>query len=120
MFGLNGRRLIILLLLGAVVFTAVQYVPPYMAAFELNDFIRQEMKYAGTSRKTIQNVRDDIVEKAKELDVQINPRDIRITRRGPAYMLDLEYRLPVNMRIYHHVLTFHTSESGELLDNASH
>mgnify|MGYP001467941438 CR=1 FL=1 len=120
MFGLSGRQFVILLMLGALAFAATQYVPAYVTAFEFNDFIRQEMKYAVTSRKTVQNVRDDVFKKAKELDVPVSPSDIRVTRRGPVFTLDLEYRLPINLRVYQHELIFHRTESGELFENASH
>lgn len=119
MFGLSGRHLLGLLVLSALIFAATQYVPAYFAAFQFNDFVRQEVKYAGTQRKTAQVLRDDIVRKAKELSIPITARDIRITRRGPAFTLELDYSWPIDLRVYRHELTFHTSESGELFENAS-
>jgi hypothetical protein len=41
-------------------------------------------------------------------------------RHGPTFRLELDYHLPVDMRIYQQELTFHVSESGEVFENASH
>jgi hypothetical protein len=119
MFGLSGRQIFFLLLFVFLLFAGTQYVPGYFAAFQFNDFIRQEVKFAVTSRKTTENVRTDIVQKAKELGIAIQPKDIKITRRGPSFTLDLEYRWPVNMRVYKQDLVFHASESGEIFENAA-
>ena|SRR5438552_15278673 len=119
MFGLSGRQILILLILIALLFLGAQYAPAYFAAFQFNDFIRQEVKYAASSRKTTDTLRADIVQKAKELGIPVTPRDIRVTRRGPAFTLEVEYHWPINMRIYRHELIFHASELGEIFENAS-
>jgi hypothetical protein len=103
----------------AALFAATQYVPAYFAAFQFNDFIRQEVKYAVTNRKTPERLRIDITQKAGELGIPLQSRDIHITRRGPAFTLDVEYHWPINMRVYRHELIFHASESGEIFENAS-
>jgi hypothetical protein len=119
MFGLSGRQICILLIVVLFLFAATRYVPAYFTAFQFNDFIRQEVKYAASAKKTSDNLRDEIVQKAREFDIPITRRDIHITRQGPAFTLELEYRWPIDMKIYHHELTFHTSQSGEIFENAS-
>lgn len=119
MFGLSGRQVLILLMLVAFVFAAIQYLPPYYSAFQFNDSIRQEVKYAGSSRKTVDVVRADIIAKAKELGIPLTKNDIRITKRGPSFTLEVEYRWPINLKVYRHELAFHFSQSGELFENAS-
>jgi hypothetical protein len=119
MFGLSRRQILIVLVVIALLYTAAQYMPAYVAAFQLNDYIRQEVKYAATSRKTMDVLRADIVRKAADLEIPVKTRDIRITRRGPSFTLELDYRWPIDMKLYHHQLVFHTSESGETFENAS-
>jgi hypothetical protein len=96
-----------------VFYAGAQYVPVYFNVIQFNDFIRQEVKYAGPARKSTEDVVRSIVLKAKEFDIALNPRDIRVTRRGPSFTLDLEYRFPIDLRVYHHDLTFKVSEMGE-------
>jgi hypothetical protein len=119
MFGRRGRRILIVLIIVVVGFTAYQYVPAYFAAFQFDDFVRQEVKYAGTSRKTVDAVRTNILQKAQELGIPLTKKDVSITKRGASYTVDVDYRWPIDMKLYQHVLTFHTSQIGEIFDNAS-
>ena len=117
MFGLNARQICIILMLVCVLFAGTQYVPAYFKALEFNDFIHGEARFAGSSRKTADDLRASITEKAKELKIPITARDIRITRRGPSFMLELDYRFPIDLRVYQHDLEFHVSEAGEIFEN---
>jgi hypothetical protein len=119
MFGLSGRQIFILLVLVAVLFAGTQYGPAYFAAFEYNDYIHQEVTFAVTNRKTPEMLRGEIVQRGNELGIHVIPKDIRITRRGPAFTLELEYHWPINLRFYSHELVFHSAESGEIFGNAS-
>ena len=78
---------------------------PYFAAFQFNDYVRQEVKYAAASRKTVDVLRADILAKAKELGIPLTKNDIRITKRGPSFTLDVEYRWPIDLKVYKHDLT---------------
>src|SRR5215469_13986085 len=108
MFGLSGRQIFILLALVALLFSATQYGPAYFAAFQYNDYIHQEVTFAVTNRKTPEIIRTDLVQRGNELGIHVNPKDIHITRRGPAFTLELEYHWPINLRVYRHVLVFHS------------
>lgn len=119
MFGLNGRQIFILLVLVALLFAGAQYVPAYFAAFQFNDFVRQEVKFAVTNRKNTDALRIDVAQRASELGIAIKAKDVRIVRRGPAFTLEVDYRWPINMKVYQQELMFHVSESGEIFENAS-
>ena len=119
MFGLNRRQLLSLLVLIALLFAATQYIPPYFYALQFNDFIRQEVKFAVTARKTTDEVRTNIIRKAQEFNIALTERDIKVTRRGPSFTVDLEYRFPINMRAYQHELVFRANESGEIFEDAA-
>jgi len=119
MFGLSGRQIFILSILVVLLLAGTQYGPAYFAAFQYNDYIHQEVTFAVTNRKNPERLRMDIVQRGNELGIHVNPKDIHITRRGPSFMLELEYHWPINMRVYKHELVFHSTESGELFDNAS-
>jgi hypothetical protein len=119
MFGLSGRQIFILLVLVAVLYGATQYGPGYFAAFQFNDYIHQEVTFAVTNRKSPEMLRSEIVQKAEDLGIKVVPKDIRITRRGPAFTLELEYHWPIDLKVYKHQLVFHSLESGEIFENAS-
>jgi hypothetical protein len=119
MFGLRRRQLLLIGVCAAVLFAAYQYVPAYVTAFQFNDFVRQQVKYAGSSRKTTDTLREEVFRKANELGIGLTKKDIRITRHGPAFTLELEYRWPIDMKVYRHELVFRSSQTGELFENAS-
>jgi hypothetical protein len=119
MFGLSGRQIFILLVLIAVFFAGSQYVPGYFAAFQFNDYARQEVKYAVTARKTPEAIRQSLIDKATELGIPLEKDDVRITRRGPAFNIEVEYHWPIDMKLYHQELVFHVNESGEVFENGS-
>jgi hypothetical protein len=119
MFGLSGRQIFILLVLIALLFAGAQYVPGYFAAFQFNDYVRQEVKYAASSRKTPEILRGEVLERANELGIPLTKNDIRITRQGPAFRVEIEYHWPINLRVYQHQLVFHVNEQGELFENAA-
>jgi len=117
MFGLKGRQIFFLLIVLAAVFAAFQYGPPYYAALQLNDFARQEVKYAISARRSPTVVRERIMRQAEELGVELDPDYITITRKGPSFTLDMEYSFPINLLVYQHDLVFTLTESGEVYDD---
>ena len=119
MFGLSGRQFFILLILIVLLFAGSQYLPGYFAAFQLNDYLRQEVKFALPTRKSPETIRAGVLEKAKELGIALTKNDVRITRRGPSFTINVEYRWPIDMKLYQHELVFHASQTGEVFENAS-
>jgi len=114
MFGISLRKLFYLLVLVAVVFAGVQYGRAYLTRYQFEDSVRQTVKYAAASRKGPETIRREVLEKAEELGIDIGPKDVHITQRGPAFTLELEYDWTVDLKVYQHVLTFPISETGEM------
>jgi hypothetical protein len=77
------------------------------------------VKYAATSRKTVEVLRANVLGKAKELGIPVTKDNIRIVKRGPSFTLDVDYRWPIDLKVYRHELQFHTSQQGEIFENAS-
>ena len=119
MFGLNGRQLFFLVVLVVLLFAGTQYVPAYFAAFQFNDYVRQEVKFAVSARKTPDLLRGEILQKATDLGIPLTKKQILITRRGPSFTLEIEYHWPINLRVYRQDLVFHFLENGETFENAT-
>ena len=113
MFGLNARRLFLILILIALLFAGAQYAPPFFYALQFKDFIRQEVKYASARRKSTEDVKLELLDKAREFKTPLTDRDIHIVRRGPSFTLDLDFGWTIDLRVYQHQLKFHASENGE-------
>jgi len=120
MFGLKGRQLFLLLLLVLVIFAASQFIPVFFHAYQFSDNVHQSVKFAVSTRKSTEKVRSEIVELAKQFEIPVGPKDIHITRRGPAFTVEIDYQLPVNLRVYETNLSFNVTESGEIFENDRH
>ncbi len=114
MFGLTLKKVLWFLILIALVFAGVQYGNAYLTKYQFEDGVRQAVKYAASTRKGPQDVRRDVLDKAEELGIEIDPADIRITKRGPSFTLELDYPWVVNLKVYQQVLMFRISETGEM------
>ena len=114
MFGISPKKLFMFLVFVALVFVAVQYGDAYLTRYQFGDSVRQTVKYAASERKGTDDIRREVIEKAEELGIDIGPKDIHITKRGPAFTLELTYTWTVNLRVHQHVLTFPISENGEM------
>ena len=77
------------------------------------------MKFALTSKRTPEDVRARIVQEAKDLEIPVTPRDVRISKRGPAFTVECDYFIPIDLRVYKRDLSFHISETGELFERWS-
>ena len=116
MFGLTPRRVFFVAFVVAVIFLAKQYVPPLFSRFQFGDSVRQTVKYAAASRKDVEAVRRDIVSAAADYEVPIEPKDVRITKRGPTFSVDIEYSWPIDLRFQKYDMQFHISETGEIFE----
>src|SRR5262245_45994600 len=114
MFGLTAKKVLMLALLVAGVFVLVQYGAAFLTKYQFDDAVRQTVKYAASTRKGPDDVRREVLDKAEELGSELGPKDIHITKRGPAFTLEFTYTTTVNLRVYQHVLTFDVSEQGEI------
>jgi hypothetical protein len=114
MLGLTPRRLVFIGFIVAVIFLARQYAPPLFARFQFGDDVRQTVKYAAAQHQSPDAVLAEVLRLAEEDGVEIGPENIKITRRGYSFTVDIEYTVPIDLRFRKHDLKFHISESGEV------
>src|SRR5262249_19010070 len=100
MFGLSGRQIFLLSLLVLSLYAGSQFIPAYFHAFQFNDFIKQEVKFALSAKRTPEDVRNHIVQQAKDLEITVEPADVRIMKRGPAFTVEFDYGIPIDLRVY--------------------
>ena len=113
MLALLPRGTAYVLLFAVLVFVGFHYVPIYVHVFQFDDFVRQQVKFAGSSKRSIATVTENILFKAEELGLPVEDDNIKVTRDGPFFTVDLSYKVPVDLRIYQHELEFESSLSGQ-------
>ena len=113
MSALKFKRFLWIIVLLGLLFAALQYVPPYITYYQLDSAVKNSVRFAAASRRTMDAVRQEVVSKAKELGVTIAPQDIVITQEGSNFILSFAYEWPIDMRLYQDKLTFEVSAIGE-------
>src|ERR1700733_4476049 len=78
--GSKLNLIITLLVLGAMVFSAIKVVPVYFANYQFQDAIESESRFAltGYPKKTVDDIREDIWRKAQDLGIPAQKDAIQI------------------------------------------
>jgi hypothetical protein len=116
--GSRMNLVLTLAVLGAMVLTAVKIVPPYFANYQFQDSLETESRFAivGYPKKSAEDIRDDVWNKAKELEIPLADKaDIKITIDRANVNIATDYTVPVDLIVYHFNLEFHPHADNHTL-----
>jgi hypothetical protein len=93
------KKLLSLLVFLVAVYMGWTVVPIYLASYQFQDSLVTIAKFAdaGIVPRTDDQLREDVMKKAKELDVPLNPEAIRIIRGGPQVQISADYTVVVDL-----------------------
>lgn len=94
-----------LLLLAAAVMVAYRMVPVKIRSAEFYDFIVEQAKFS--ARRPPDQIRRTILKRAKELDIPLEPKNLRVEKRGDRIIIDCQYVISVDLPFYTYVWEFH-------------
>lgn len=85
-------------ILWAVVVVVVAYlawtmVPIKIASAQLADFMEEQAKFA--EHRSPRQIEKAILGKASKLDLPVNPKKLKVQRKGDYIYMDIEYMVPV-------------------------
>lgn len=111
----NGQRggsklnlIVTLLILGAIVYSAVKVVPAYFANYQFQDAIESEARFAIANKKAEDDIRDDVWRKAQDLSIPLSQKeDIKISVDRADVSITADYAVPVDLIVYKFNLEFH-------------
>ena len=110
----------LLLGLGVIVgvaFLGLKIVPPYFSNYEFEDFIKQEALHSTYSTRTEDDIRDAVVKHAHDYDIDLAPKQVRVSRTGVSgngsLTIEADYTVPVNLPGYSMTLDFHPSSNNK-------
>jgi hypothetical protein len=87
-----------LALCAAGVFTGVKIIPVRVAAYEFRDTLREQARY-GATRASDRQVADEIMAKAKELDIPLHKDHLRIERTKNEIVITARYHQAVDLKL---------------------
>src|SRR5271155_1263312 len=107
--GSKLNLLITLIVLAALAFTAIKIVPVYVEAYQFQDSIEAESRFAltGYPKKSVDDIRDDIYKKAQELDIPAKREDIHVNVTNGSVEIGTDYSVPIDLKVYQYTLQFH-------------
>ncbi len=117
LFAMGTIKLILgFAVVAGVIMGASQVIPPELANYSFQDDLREVAMAAGANpNKTDEDLRNVVLRKAKEHNIELEPRQVtvqRITSPGmSAAYLAVDYSVPVNLPGYSFDLHF-TPSSG--------
>jgi hypothetical protein len=91
------KALLGLAVLVGVVLFLVGVAPPYFANYQFKDDVVQAARFANVSNppKTDEDIRNDLMRKAKEYDIPIKSEQIQINRQGSDILISIPYTVDV-------------------------
>ena len=105
--GAKINLLLTVLIVGALIFSAVKVVPAYVNNYELQDSMETEARFAGANRKAEADIRQDVWKKVQELGIPAKQDDLRVSLVEGAVQISLSYSIPVDLQVYRFNLEFH-------------
>lgn len=99
-----------LFLLFAGVYAAWKILPPYFSNYEFEAAMDDTARLAAVdSKKTPEDIRTAVLDKARSIDVPVNFEDISVERNGTDVSISADYTVHVDMPLYPVNLNFHPS-----------
>jgi hypothetical protein len=96
-----------LLIMAAGIFVAVRTIPKRMAVLELHDYADSQVQHAGTMSKIkTDEVIKTILDKAKELEIPLEKKDLDLDIRPNDLRMTMKHRVVVNLEVYEWVWDF--------------
>ncbi len=104
--------ILMILVLGATIFVLVKVVPARINAYEFKDFIETYARNDCWNR-TEEQMKKDIVEKGKFLNLPVGPENITINKSGPNVKIEAKFDVPVDLKVRTWVLHYDFTQDAE-------
>ena len=103
--------------IAVVAIIGLKVIPPYFSNYEFEDFIKNEALQSTYSTRSEDEIRDSIIKHAKDYDIQLSTRQVKVSRSGSngngSLFIEAEYSVPVDLPGYSTTLTFHPSSKNK-------
>jgi Domain of unknown function (DUF4845) len=97
----------------AVVVAVWKLVPPYFSNYQIQDAIADEARMNTYTPKSVEDMRDTIWKKCKELDIPVTREQVNVQREGQSVAIWLDYTVHVDLPGYPVDLKFHPSTKNK-------
>ncbi len=110
----NLRLFIGLFVLAAAVYLTWKVAPVFFANYQFEEEMDDTARMSAIdARKTPEEIRAAVFEKAQSHDIPIKAEDIEVTRNGADVAISVDYVVRVDIPVYPFDLNFHPSTKRE-------
>lgn len=113
--GSRMNTILTLLILGFLIFTGVEIVPPYFSKYQLQDAIETESRFAIVNHKGEDEVREDVWKKVQELGIPATKDNIKVNVQQRDISISLDYTVPIDLKVFQFNLDFHPHADNHTL-----
>lgn len=106
----TSKAIFALVVLAVVAFLGAKIIPVYVNNYELNDYISQLAIRATVGHASADAVQNDVVQKAQDLGLPVTRDNVKVSI-GSKVTIDIDYNVPVDLKVY--TLTLHFTPSAE-------
>lgn len=105
--------LVALVILGTAIFLAVKIIPVKIAAYEFRDYIEQQCRW-GAVRQADSAVARAILEKAEELEIPLDQKNLKVERTRSEMIITCRYEQPIDLKLTTYLYKFDHKERAPL------
>ncbi len=90
-----------LILVAIGIFIAARTIPVRLHVLEFHDYVDEQTRYAAASRNfTEQELRQNILNKARELDVPIDPKKLKYDKKKNEIIVRVSHSVTIDLEFY--------------------
>jgi hypothetical protein len=108
---ISFQAILWLAFLGGVIFAGYKTLPVYMQNYQLQDYIQTQTPFWLANHAAADGIRQNIVAKAQDLDLPVAAGDVAVDASGSRVSVAIDYRVPVDLKVY--TLKLHFTPSSE-------
>src|SRR5258708_6963968 len=112
----NFKAILTVVILGFGIFLGVKLLPPYVGNYELQQDLETIARMATYAQgKTVADIQNDVVAKAKEDNVEITAENVQVEKTGSGVNIDVKYSVTIQLPGKALVLPFNPTPGNKLL-----
>jgi len=109
------RSILTLAAIAVLIYVAVRAVPVYVLNYELEDYLRQLAIQATVARSPAAEIRQKVLAQAVDLHLPVSEDQVKVESLEGNVKIEVDYTVPVDLRVYTLVLHFRPSASNRAL-----
>ena len=102
-----------LFVLAMTVYLGFKTIPVMVRGYEFRDFLEEQARFAAV-RKEDDDVREAVIRKARELELPVQGKNIKILRTSTRFDIAVRYTVPIETPVYTYDWIFDERQSSPL------